>query len=85
MLRVRRAVTYSKGKFIVGPPKTAAGIRDIAVPPHIRPIIKAHLKNHVDKPADSLLFPMDDGDAHAAATTTASTSSKPATRSASQT
>jgi integrase len=61
VLHIRRAVAYSKGEFIVGPPKTAAGSRDIAVPPHIRPIIKAHLKNHVAKPADSLLFPADDG------------------------
>jgi integrase len=61
VLHIRRAVTYSKGRFFVGPPKTAAGIRDIAVPPHIRPIIKAHLKNHVAGPADSLLFPGDGG------------------------
>ncbi|WP_172827277.1 tyrosine-type recombinase/integrase [Mycobacterium asiaticum] len=55
-LRVRRAVTYRRGEFIVGEPKTAAGVRDIAVPPHIRPIIKAHLKNHVASAPDSLLF-----------------------------
>ncbi|WP_204080755.1 tyrosine-type recombinase/integrase [Mycobacterium riyadhense] len=61
LLRVRRAATYRKGEFIVGQPKTAAGIRDVSVPPHIRPIIKVHLKNHVGLPADSLLFPDDDG------------------------
>jgi integrase len=55
-LRVRRAVIYRKGEFVVGPPKTAAAVRDVAVPPHIRPIIKAHLKTHVDKSAESLLF-----------------------------
>jgi integrase len=60
-LRVRRAVTYRKGKFDVGAPKTAAGVRDVAIPPHIRPIIKAHLKNHVESAPDSLLFPTDDG------------------------
>jgi integrase len=60
-LRVRRAVTYRKGKFYVGEPKTAAGVRDVAIPPHIRPVIKAHLKNHVDRDADSLLFPIADG------------------------
>src|SRR5690349_8272249 len=60
-LRVRRAVTYRGGEFHVGEPKTAAGVRDVAVPPHIRPILKAHLKNHVGQPADSLLFPTDDG------------------------
>ena len=31
------------------------------MPPHIRPIVKAHLKNHVDRAADSLLFGDDDG------------------------
>lgn len=61
VLRVRRAVTYRKGKFYAGEPKTAAGVRDVVVPPHIRPVIKAHLKNHVDKEADALLFPVEQG------------------------
>ena len=43
-LRVRRAVTYRKGEFLVGEPKTAAGVRDVAVPPHIRPVFKSHLR-----------------------------------------
>ena len=63
-LRVRRAVTYRKGQFYVGEPKTAAGVRDVAIPPHIRPIVKAHLKNHVGRDPDSLLFPTDDGRHH---------------------
>lgn len=61
VLRVRRAVTYRKGVFTVGEPKTTAGVRDVAVPPHIRPIIKAHLKNHVAAEPEALLFPMPDG------------------------
>jgi integrase len=61
VVKVHRAVTYRNGKFYPGEPKTAAGIRDVAVPPHIRPAIKAHLKNHVGRGADSLLFPDDDG------------------------
>jgi len=61
VLRVRRAVTYRAGKFTVGPPKTAAGVRDVAVPPHIRATLKAHLRNHVAPGADSLLFGGDDG------------------------
>jgi integrase len=60
-LRVRRAVTYRAGKFYPGEPKTAAGVRDVAIPPHIRPILKAHLKNHVKRDTESLLFPTDDG------------------------
>lgn len=61
VLHVRRAVTYRSGSFTVGEPKTAAGVRDVAVPPHIRPIIKDHLNNHVGRAADSLLFCDDDG------------------------
>ncbi|WP_099319533.1 tyrosine-type recombinase/integrase [Mycobacterium ostraviense] len=61
VLRIRRAVTYRKGVFTVGEPKTAAGSRDVAVPPHIRPILKTHLKNHVGQLGDSLLFPDGDG------------------------
>jgi integrase len=60
-LRIRRAVTYRDGKFFVGEPKTAAGSRDVAVPPHIRPALKAHLKNHVGRESDALLFPNEDG------------------------
>jgi integrase len=60
-LHIRRAVTYRAGKFTVGEPKTAAGVRDVAVPPHIRPVIKAHLKSHVKPEPDSLVFPMENG------------------------
>lgn len=60
-LKVHRAVTYRKGEFHVGEPKTAAGVRDVAVPPHIRPMLKAHLKNHVEPGPESLLFPGEDG------------------------
>ncbi|ORA66072.1 site-specific integrase [Mycolicibacterium elephantis] len=61
VLRIRRAVTYRAGEFFVGEPKTAAGVRDVAVPPHIRPMLKAHLKSHVGRGADALLFPGDGG------------------------
>jgi integrase len=60
-LRIRRAVTYRNTRFDVGEPKTAAGVRDVAIPPHIRPIIKAHLKTHVGHDNGSLLFPDVDG------------------------
>ena len=49
------------GQVHVGEPKTAAGVRDVAVPPHIRLTVKAHLKNHVGRDADALLFPTEDG------------------------
>jgi integrase len=61
VLRIRRAVTYRAGKFYQGEPKTAAGIRDVVVPPHIRPTLKAHLEKYVGRQAESLLFPDEDG------------------------
>jgi integrase len=63
-LRIRRAVTYRKGQFVVGEPKTAAGKRDVVIPPHIRPVVKAHLKNHVGRDPESLLFPVDADGGH---------------------
>jgi integrase len=62
VLRVRRAVTYRQRQFIVGLPKTAAGVRDVVTPPHIRPMLKAHLRNHVGRNSDALLFAGDNGD-----------------------
>lgn len=59
VLRIRRAVTYRGGEFFVGPPKTAAGIRDVAVPPHIQPALKAHLRKHVGRDPEALLFSRD--------------------------
>jgi integrase len=61
VLRVRRAVTYRAGQFHVGTPKTAAGVRDVAIPPHIRQTLRVHLRNHVDRGADALLFTDEDG------------------------
>lgn len=61
VLRIRRAVTYLAGEFDQGAPKTAAGVRDVTVPPHVRPVLKAHLKTHVGRGAESLLFANDDG------------------------
>ena len=61
VLRVRRAVTYRSGQFTVGAPKTSAGVRDVVIPPHIRPAVKAHLSRHVGRAPDALLFSGEDG------------------------
>jgi len=47
--------------MIVGTPKSDAGTRDIAIPPHLMPLIKEHLKKHVGPGKDALLFPGADG------------------------
>jgi len=57
VLRVRRGVVWVHREAIVGTPKSAAGIRDVAVPPHLMPAVKAHLAEHAEPGRDGLLFP----------------------------
>jgi len=61
IIHVRRAVVRVEGKTIIGTPKSDAGTRDIAIPPHLMPLIKQHLKDHVGPGKDALLFPGADG------------------------
>jgi integrase len=56
-VKVRRGVVRVDGEFIIGPPKTDAGVRDIAIPPHLMPLVKDHLADHTGPGRDSLLFP----------------------------
>lgn len=57
MLHVRRAVVRVDGATVVGTPKSDAGIRDVAIPPHLLPAIREHLTEHVEFGRDALLFP----------------------------
>jgi integrase len=56
-VRIRRGVVRVDGEFIVGPPKSDAGSRDVAIPPHLVPLVKDHLKNLTAPGRDALLFP----------------------------
>jgi integrase len=42
-------------------PKSDAGSRDVAIPPHLVPMLKAHLETHVGPKSDALLFPAKHG------------------------
>ncbi|WP_426515104.1 tyrosine-type recombinase/integrase [Diaminobutyricibacter sp. McL0618] len=67
---VARAVTHTTGVgFTVGPTKSAAGVRSIALPPHIHADILVHLRDNVGDFPDSLLFPASDGSTHLAEST----------------
>jgi integrase len=58
VIRVRRAVVRVRGqKPVVDTPKSDAGIRDVAIPPHLIPEFERHLDSWVPKGADHLLFP----------------------------
>jgi integrase len=49
------------GSWVVGDPKSEAGIRDVAIPPNIVPALKQHLAKHVAPQNDALLFPAKSG------------------------
>lgn len=61
VIHVRRAVVRVDGQTVVGTPKSDAGTRDVAVPPHLIPVLKAHVTEHVAFGKDALLFPGEGG------------------------
>lgn len=56
-VRVQRAVVRTRDGFRVTTPKSDAGIRDVACPPHLLPAIENHLTRHTGPDRDALLFP----------------------------
>jgi integrase len=61
VIRIRRAAVRTQGTYSITSPKSDAGLRDVAIPPHIIPQIEAHLSKYVDKERDSLIFPAEHG------------------------
>jgi hypothetical protein len=45
MIKIRRAVVHVDGKFIVKPPKSEAGVRDLVIPPHLLPMVREHIRH----------------------------------------
>jgi len=60
VIRIRRGVVRAAGEVIVGSPKSDAGSRDVAIPPHIRPVLAEHLLRHAGPGPDGLVFPAAD-------------------------
>jgi integrase len=56
VIRVRRAVVLTTEGFKQTSPKSDAGIPDVAIPPHLLPVLEDHLAKHVGKERDALLF-----------------------------
>lgn len=54
---VDRGVTWPNGRPTVGTPKSDAGSRRVAIPPHLIPAVREHLEKHVDPSPEALLFP----------------------------
>jgi integrase len=57
VIRVRRGVVRVNGDFKVTTPKSAAGQRDVHIPPHLLPLVREHLVEYVEPGGESLLFP----------------------------
>jgi integrase len=57
VIHISRAVVRVGGGFSPTTPKSDAGTRDVAIPPHLVAVIQEHLARHVDPDPCSLLFP----------------------------
>lgn len=55
-LRVERAVSRVRGEFIVGPPKSDAGIRTVSIPIDVVRELEGHLDKYVRPESDALVF-----------------------------
>lgn len=47
LVHVRRGVIRTKGERIIKGPKSEAGKRTVKIPPHLMPMVKDHLRDHV--------------------------------------
>src|SRR6478736_3684889 len=63
VIRIRRAAVRTQGAYAITSPKSDAGIRDVAIPPHLIPLIEKHLAKHVGAERDALIFPAFDSPA----------------------
>jgi integrase len=61
VIRVRRGVVRASGEVLVKGPKSNAGSRDVAIPPHLLPMVREHLLRHTQAGASGLLFAARDG------------------------
>jgi integrase len=56
-IKIRRAAGVVEGQVIIGEPKSEAGIRDVAIPPHLLPVLREHIAEHAGWGRDGLVFP----------------------------
>lgn len=61
VVHVRVAVVKVGGRHVLAAPKTAAGVRDVAIPPHLLPGLREWLVAQPVRGAEGLLFPAADG------------------------
>jgi integrase len=62
VVHIRRGVVRTQvGRKVKGP-KSEAGRRAVAIPPHLLPIVKAHLREHAAMGREGLIFPARNGE-----------------------
>ncbi len=66
VVKVRRGVVRTSDGYVVGSPKSDAGVRDVAIPKAILPLVREHLADNITGGRDGLLFPAADGMSHLA-------------------
>ncbi len=57
IVHVRRGVIRTDDGRIIKGPKSEAGKRDVAIPPHLMPMVHEHMILHVQRGQDALMFP----------------------------
>ena len=57
VVRIRRGLVRVGGRLQTDTPKTDAGVRDVAIPPHLIDRFRDHLAEHTGAGDDALLFP----------------------------
>jgi integrase len=62
VIHVRRGVVRTSGGRKVKDPKSDAGKRSVALPPHLLPVVKDHIREHAAMGRDGLLFPATHGE-----------------------
>ena len=61
VVHVRQGVVRLSGQLLIGPPKTAAGIRSVMIPPHLLPALREWQRQQPRRAREALLFPARDG------------------------
>jgi integrase len=58
---VEQYVELKDGSRVLGPPKSEAGVRTVAIPPHIIGDIRSHIVRYAQPGPEGLVFPSPDG------------------------
>jgi integrase len=62
VIHIRRGVVRTSTGRKVKDPKSDAGKRTVALPPHLLPVVKEHIREHAAMGRDGLLFPATHGE-----------------------